>query len=278
MPGCRCGSTTHQRTSYKRCILNKERIAKRPNDIPTEVKIMILNNLPLDAAIPLGQVSRSWRDLVSSRDNWVRRGRKSMDRAAKVLSGKKHYYDVNRAHCLAGNEVPWRPNKPDVVDVRLYAFIKHGGPPGVTAAHLQADRLKAARRLKIDRELEEMGLESLPDEYVNDGNGFPDHDRTITIAQTMHIALKHARHVYEKNFKIRYSNIWWKFDNDDVDDESTMEEFFKKEEKYAMRSAAQWAADVYGVKLTKYNALPAEEQKCSVCACGRLFLFPAHNS
>ncbi|KAJ3165453.1 hypothetical protein HDU88_004250 [Geranomyces variabilis] len=231
MPGCRCGSTTHQRTSYKRCILNKERIAKRPIDMPTEVKIMILNNLPLDAAIPLGQVLRSWRDLVSSRDYW--------------------------------NEVPWRPNKADVVDVRLYAFIKHGGPPGVTAAHLQADRLKAARRLKIDRELEEMGLESPPDEYINDRNGFPDHDGTIQIAQTMHIALQHAPHVYEKNFKIRYSNIWWKFDNDDVDDESTMEEFFEKEEKYAMRSAAQWAADVYAVKLTKYNALPAEEQKCS---------------
>ncbi|KAJ3145055.1 hypothetical protein HDU89_007575 [Geranomyces variabilis] len=324
---CRCGSTTHQRTSYKKCILNKERIATRriaarlKPPIPTEIMIMILDNLPDYAAVPLGQVSRSWRDLVSSKDYWKRR---SWEPSKKTffcgrpdfedLALQRHSHRLLLAkHCVCvddSEELKCRGwDSPSLENVQRIAFIKHGGPPGVTAAHKIYKALKAEKEQEIDQAIRERGVSS-PAKYVVGNDHLPDFEKTIGIAEKTHRVHKHASGVYERRRKGTHGGPSQSDDDDDVDPTDYGEEDYDYsddfvpswpvgdygEEDYKLvynssgdfipswpagpmgyymrRRAEKFAVRKFEKALTNYNTLPAtEQQKYSRCACGRPF-FP----
>ncbi|KAI8591305.1 hypothetical protein BDZ88DRAFT_450445 [Geranomyces variabilis] len=230
---CRCGSTTHQRTSSNECVLNKKRIAKRSIDIPTEVMVMILDNLPVSAATPLGQVSRSWRNLVSSRHYWERRGRTRMDEAARLTPGRNRVHHFLRSHCVPVAEFPWDHKTTDLPDVQLYAYAKHGGPPGVTAAHLKVEQ-------EIEQAPKAKGLRS-PAKYVADNYGFPDLNKTIAVVEIMHVARKHANEAYEGYLKGKYRGIRKQIEYDtwhDWDKNSLQEASDTDDDNYVDKSSA----------------------------------------
>ncbi|KAJ3154591.1 hypothetical protein HDU89_007829 [Geranomyces variabilis] len=205
MGTCRCGSKTHQRVTHNPCPLHKKRLGPEDDKnnpaaavtpaeaqasileipLPTEVRFMIFDKLPIGAAIRLGQASRSWRAVVSSKDFWQRRAKTS---STKRTSQKwrnnsldnKQLAVFRTRYRLAVDDVP--RGRHTLANVQGFAFARHGGPPGVTAARIEFDKLKIDKTRQIDQALRDRGITSRA-EYVFDAEGLADFEKTVAEAE-----------------------------------------------------------------------------------------------
>ncbi|KAI8587067.1 hypothetical protein BDZ88DRAFT_426763 [Geranomyces variabilis] len=205
MGTCRCGSKTHQRVTHNSFPLHKKRLGSEDdkNDpaatvtstdtqasipeipLPTEVRFMILDKLSIGAAIRLGQASRSWRAVVSSKDFWQRRAKTSSTNTTlqKWMNNSldsKQLAVFRTKYRLAVDDVP--RGRHTLVDVQGFAFARHGGPPGVTAARIEFGGLKIEKKRQIDQALKDRGITSRA-EYVFDAEGLADFEKTVAKAE-----------------------------------------------------------------------------------------------
>ncbi|KAJ3152950.1 hypothetical protein HDU86_005405 [Geranomyces michiganensis] len=138
--------------------------------LPTEVRFIILDKLPNGAAIRLDQASRSWRAVVSSKEFWQSRARTNSMNA--TLQTWKYR--------LAVDDLP--QGRHTLADVQGFAFARHGGPPGVTAARIEFDRFKVEKKRQIDQALKDRGITSRA-EYTCDAEGVADFEQTVAKAE-----------------------------------------------------------------------------------------------
>ncbi|KAJ3168174.1 hypothetical protein HDU88_001612 [Geranomyces variabilis] len=202
MGTCRCGSRTHQRVTHSSCPLHKKRLGSEDSaaavtstdtqasmpeiPLPTEVRFMILEKLPISAAIRLGQASCSWRAVVASKDFWQRRAKTNSTNATSQKWTNNNSLDNKQLavyrtrYRLAIDDVP--RGRHTLADVQGFAFARHGGPPGVTAARIEFDRLKVEKKRQIDQALKDRGITSRA-EYVFDAEGLADFEKTVAKAE-----------------------------------------------------------------------------------------------
>ncbi|KAJ3168175.1 hypothetical protein HDU88_001613 [Geranomyces variabilis] len=141
-------------------------------ELPLEIKALVMDHLPLASAFPLGQVSRSWRAAVASKEYWELRLKQMEWRVKRKNSMPIAYLGQYRfKYRLTKSELPDRQYTPLIIEG--IAFAKRGGPPGVTEAYIKLDHLKAERRQQIDQALKEKGIDSTAIVCIVDGDNVP---------------------------------------------------------------------------------------------------------
>ncbi|KAJ3161180.1 hypothetical protein HDU86_007802 [Geranomyces michiganensis] len=319
---CKCGSDSHKRTNAKDCPLNPKRrrqeaqesataatlVLPAPtlNDLPTEIKISIINSIPIGDVWVVGQLCRSLRELVGSKRYWQNRPNEHgplHETGQPLRVTQRTACDVYRLSAKELAAVPaarkrnphYRSAEPmklfDIGLVQGLAFAKHGGPPGVTAARIKSEQRKEKlqktkfdgyrrREQELEDALKAKGLELrddsvISDMYITGKRGAYTLERTVEIAERMHIIHEHSN--YKKLLDNAYSDIRMEIrdqrdrDYDDFLWEGQID--FKSAWAEAKVEAEADALDNFNTELEKYQALPEAKQKeYRMCECGRPFL------
>ncbi|KAJ3171209.1 hypothetical protein HDU88_008246 [Geranomyces variabilis] len=313
---CKCGSDSHKRINAKACPLNPKRqrvdsaatlipTAPKLDDIPPEIKIAIVDCVPIGDVWMLGQLSRSFRQLISSKQYWIKRpleeavgadGRPV--RICQSTACQRYRLSVND---LADLEYATcrNPHYRSATPMKLFniglveglAYAKHGGPPGVTLAHIKLEERReklaqskidktAKRRKELTDALRAKGLQLRSDSriseyYISGSKQAYSLEKTVETAERMHIIHTHSN--YKRLLDQSYEEIQQEIrdarSDYDYDRDFGYRINFHQEWEEAKDSSEHEALCNFEREFEKFKALSeADQKRYKVCSCGRPFL------